>query len=77
MVADGFNFPRRGVAIDFTHDKVKANLDDPGVGGSFHTLDFTEGLNTAMLNALYRAPSTTVSPSTRERAPASRYRTSR
>lgn len=51
-----FNFPRWGIAIDFTHAKVKANLDDPALGGSFRTLEFTNGLNTATLNTLYRAP---------------------
>jgi lipid A oxidase len=50
------NRPRWGVAIDFTHAKVKADLDDPAVGGSFRTLELTNGLNTATLNALYRAP---------------------
>ena len=48
--------PRWGVAIDFTHAKIKADLDDPSVGGSFSTLEFTNGLNTATLNALYRTP---------------------
>jgi len=51
-----FNFPRWGIAIDVTHAKVKADLDDPAVGGSFRTLEFTNGVNTATLNALFRAP---------------------
>jgi lipid A oxidase len=51
-----FNMPSWGVAIDITHSKVKAELDDPAVGGSFSTLEFTDGLNTATLNALYRMP---------------------
>ena len=51
-----FNLPRWGVAIDFTHAKVRADLDDPAVGGSFRTLALTHGLNTATLNALYRRP---------------------
>jgi lipid A oxidase len=51
-----FNRPRWGVAIDFTHAKVKADLDDPAVGGSFSTLEMTNGINTVTLNALYRRP---------------------
>jgi len=51
-----FNTPRWGVAIDFTHAKVKADLDDPAVGGSFTTLEMTNGINTVTLNALYRRP---------------------
>jgi lipid A oxidase len=51
-----FNAPRWAVAIDFTHAKVKADPEDPAVRGSFTTLEFTNGLNTVTLNALYRAP---------------------
>ena len=51
-----FNMPRLGVAIDFTHAKVKAELDDPDVGASFERLEFTNGLNTVTLNGLYRMP---------------------
>jgi lipid A oxidase len=51
-----FNLPRWGVAIDFTHAKAKADLDDPVVGANFSTLEFTNGLNTATLNGLYRMP---------------------
>jgi len=53
---DDFNLPRWGVAIDYTHAKVKADLDDPDLHGRFSTLELTNGLNTATLNALYRAP---------------------
>ena len=48
--------PSWGVAIDFTHAKVKADLDDPAVGGTFDRLEFTNGLNSLTLNGLYRAP---------------------
>jgi len=51
-----FNRPHWGVAIDFTHAKAKADLDDPTVGGSFDHLEFTNGMNTATLNGLYRWP---------------------
>jgi lipid A oxidase len=51
-----FGHPHWGVGIDYTHAKVKADLDDPVVGGAFRTLEFTNGLNTATLNALYRTP---------------------
>ena len=51
-----FNLPRWGVAIDFTHAKVKSDFSDPAVGGAFEKLEFTDGLNVATLNALYRAP---------------------
>jgi lipid A oxidase len=51
-----FNLPRWGVAIDFTHAKAKADLDDPVVGASFSHLEFTNGLNTVTLNGLYRMP---------------------
>lgn len=52
----GFGMPRWGVAIDVTHAKVKADLTDPALSGTFSTLEFTNGLNSATLNALYRAP---------------------
>lgn len=51
-----FNMPRWGVAIDFTHAKAKADLDDAVVGAAFRTLEFTNGLNTVTLNGLYRMP---------------------
>lgn len=51
-----FNLPHWGVAIDVTHAKVKADLDDAAVGAAFDRLEFTNGLNTATLNALYRTP---------------------
>lgn len=51
-----FNMPRWGVAVDLTHAKAKADLDDPVVGASFSHLEFTDGLNTLTLNGLYRAP---------------------
>jgi lipid A oxidase len=50
------NRPNWGVAIDFTHAKVKADLDDPAVGGRFDRLEFTNGLNSVTLNGLYRMP---------------------
>ena len=43
-------------AIDFTHAKVKADLDDPVVGARFDRLEFTNGLNSLTLNGLYRMP---------------------
>ncbi len=52
----GFNRPNWGVAIDFTHAKVKADLDNPAVGGRFDRLEFTNGLNSVTLNGLYRMP---------------------
>ena len=51
-----FAMPNWGAAVDFTHAKVKADLDDPAVGGAFDRLEFTNGLNFLTLNALYRAP---------------------
>jgi lipid A oxidase len=48
-----FNRPRWGVAIDYTHAKVKAS--DLGVIPFSH-LEFTDGLNTITLNGLYRMP---------------------
>jgi lipid A oxidase len=53
---DDFNQPNWGVAIDFTHAKVKADLDDPVVGARFDRLEFTNGLNSLTLNGLYRMP---------------------
>jgi lipid A oxidase len=50
----GFGMPNWGVALDFTHAKVKADLDDPDVGGTFERLEFTNGLNSVTLNGLYR-----------------------
>lgn len=42
--------PEFGLAVDFTHAKVKA---DPLPGG-FSTLEFTDGINFLTANALYR-----------------------
>ena len=48
-----FNLPHWGVALDYTHAKVKA----AHLGTiPFSHLEFTDGLNTAALNALYRMP---------------------
>lgn len=52
---DEFNLPQVGLAIDFTHAKVKADLDDPALAG-FERLEFTNGLNALTLNALYEMP---------------------
>jgi lipid A oxidase len=46
-----------GAAIDFTHAKVKADLGNPALA-VFDRLEFTNGLNTATLNAVYRMPLT-------------------
>jgi lipid A oxidase len=54
----GFDMPNWGIALDFTHAKVKADLDDPAVGAAFSRLEFTNGLNSLTLNGLYRAPLT-------------------
>lgn len=51
-----FGQPGFGVALDFTHAKVKADLDDPALGAVFNRLEFTNGLNTLTLNGLYRMP---------------------
>ena len=51
-----FDMPRWGVGVDFTHAKVKADLDDPALAGTFDRLEFTNGLNSLTLNGLYRAP---------------------
>jgi lipid A oxidase len=53
---DNFSQPNWGVAVDFTHAKVKADLDDPAVGSRFDRLEFTNGLNSVTLNGLYRRP---------------------
>lgn len=53
-----FSRPNWGVAIDFTHSKVKADLDDDEVGDEFDRLEFTDGLNTGTLNLFYRMPLT-------------------
>lgn len=45
-----------GIGLDFTHAKVKADLDDPAVGAAFSRLEFTNGLNTVTLNGFYRRP---------------------
>ena len=49
------SYPNWGVAIDFTHAKVKA---DPRPS-DFQTLEFTDGLNVVTANALYRYPTDT------------------
>jgi lipid A oxidase len=51
-----FGMPRWGAAIDFTHATVEADLGDPVVGAAFQTLEFTNGINSLTLNALYRMP---------------------
>jgi len=53
-----FGMPNWGAAIDFTHATVEADLSDPAVGGAFQTLEFTNGINSLTLNALYRMPLT-------------------
>jgi len=52
----GFDMGRFGLALDFAHAKVKADLDDTAVGAAFSRLEFTDGLNLLTLNGLYRAP---------------------
>jgi lipid A oxidase len=47
--------PNWGVALDYTHAKVKADPLPPG----FDRLEFTNGLNIFTLNALYRHPTGT------------------
>ena len=44
------DMPNVGLAVDFTHGKVKANVP---IGG-FTTLEFTDGINFLTANALYR-----------------------
>ncbi len=53
-----FGMPSWGAALDFTHAKVSADLSDPAVGGTFTRLEFTNGINSITLNALYRLPLT-------------------
>jgi len=53
---NNFDLPHWGVSFDYSHAKVKADLDDPAVGSSFSHLEFTDGLNLFTLNALYRKP---------------------
>ena len=54
---DDFNLPRWGVAVDLTHAKARADLDDDArLGANFGHLEFTNGLNTLTLNGLYRMP---------------------
>lgn len=64
--------PHFGVAVDFSHAKIKAEMDktvrvagrrDGGlvggretVGTTFNVLEFTDGLNLVLLNAMYRWP---------------------
>jgi lipid A oxidase len=52
----GLDMPEWGIALDFTHAKVEADLDDPSVGAAFSRLEFTNGLNSLTLNGLYRIP---------------------
>ena len=49
------SWPNWGVALDYTHSKVKA---DPRPAG-FDTLEFTDGLNIVTANAMYRYPTET------------------
>ncbi|MEL6967126.1 MAG: outer membrane beta-barrel protein [Pseudomonadota bacterium] len=44
------SMPSVGVAVDFTHAKVKANP----MPADFTTLEFTDGINFLTLNAMYR-----------------------
>lgn len=50
----GLDLASWGLAVDFTHAKVAADLSNPALAGAFSSLEFTDGLNTATLNALYR-----------------------
>ena len=52
----GLQLPRWGLAIDITHAKVASDISAPSLGGTFSTLEFTNGLNTATLNAMFRMP---------------------
>jgi lipid A oxidase len=49
-----FGMPNWGVAIDYTHAKAKADLDD--FPDEVTQLEFTDGLNIVTANALYRHP---------------------
>lgn len=51
-----FNLPSWGAAVDFTHAKVSADLDDPTLATTFNRLEFTNGLNSLTLLGLYRMP---------------------
>jgi lipid A oxidase len=51
----GFNAPRWGVGVDFTHAKAEADIDAV-LGAAFSNLKFTHGLNSVTLNGMYRAP---------------------
>ncbi|MGH6924337.1 MAG: outer membrane protein [Propylenella sp.] len=51
-----FGLPNWGAAVDWTHAKVTADLGDPAIGGTFKRLEFTNGINSLTLNALYRMP---------------------
>jgi lipid A oxidase len=51
-----------GVALDYSHAKVKADLSGT-IGADFSHFEFTDGLNILTLNALYRMPlNATVTP---------------
>jgi lipid A oxidase len=56
--ADDFNLPHWGLALDYTHSKVLADLDGTAVGRDFSTLEFTDGLNLFTLNGIYEQPFT-------------------
>ncbi|HTM77983.1 MAG TPA: outer membrane beta-barrel protein [Devosia sp.] len=43
-----------GFALDFTHAKAYADLDQLGAGDSYSVLEFTDGLNLLTANALYK-----------------------
>lgn len=53
---DNFDLQRWGVALDYTHTKVLADLDGTAVGRDFSTLEFTDGLNLVTLNGIYEMP---------------------
>ncbi len=47
-----------GIAADFTHTKVYADLSG-GTGAAYDTLEFTDGLNLLTANIMYRHPTET------------------
>jgi lipid A oxidase len=53
-----FGMPHWGAAVDFTHAKVSADLDDPALNATFQRLEFTNGINSLTLLGLYRMPFT-------------------
>jgi lipid A oxidase len=46
--------PAWGVQVDFNHIKTYADLDGTEAGDTFDTLEFTDGLNIATIDAVYR-----------------------